>query len=215
MNLKLTKTHKKILFGILYLFQVSAIIGVSLGFQQWFISKTPLLLLLNLCFLTLCYPLTVKDLGVLVFLFTAGMAVEWIGVHYDFLFGTYYYGNNLGPKFNGVPWLIGCNWMVLVVTTSAIARRFFSKKWLIALAGAFLMVFLDFFIEPVAPKFDFWIWNDGHAPLRNFIAWFIIAAILQYVFISFKKKNSNLGISVHIYISQLIFFAYFYFFGNV
>lgn len=219
MKLKLKifpKLNNKVLFGILYLFQISAIIGISLGFKNWFISKTPLLLFLNILFLGVCYPLKIKDLGVLLFLFLAGMTVEWIGVHYDFLFGAYYYGANLGVKFQGVPWFIGCNWMVLVVVTSAMARQIFSKKWLIAFFGAFLMVFLDFFIEPVAPRFDFWIWKYGHAPLRNFIAWFFVAAILQYVFITYSKnRSSGIGISLHIYVSQLLFFMYFYFFYNV
>jgi len=216
-NLKhIAKKNKTILFGILYLFQISAIIGISIRFQEWFITKTPLLLLLNLVFLVLLYPLQLKNLGVLLFLFFAGMGVEWFGIRNDFLFGAYYYGNNLGPKVYGVPFLIGCNWLVLVVSTAAIARKFLKNKWLVASFGAFLMVFLDFFIEPYAPKFDFWIWEKGHAPLQNFIAWFIISCILQFVFIHFyKKKASNFGIALHIYISQLIFFAYFYFVGNV
>ena len=37
--------------GILWLFQFSAIVGIVLGFQDWFIEKTPLNLILDKKFL--------------------------------------------------------------------------------------------------------------------------------------------------------------------
>lgn len=196
--------------GIIWLFQVSGIIGISLGYEEWFITKTPLNLSIALVLLIWNYPLnTPRKLITAVVFFIAGMAAEWVGVHYDFLFGAYYYGNNLGIKLDGVPLIIGVNWAVLVLITGTIAHHVTQNLTLKIVAGASLMVFLDFFLEVSAPQFDFWHWGIGHAPLQNFVTWFLLAALLQWI-LHKRKIIGNLTFSIHLYLAQLIFFAYFY-----
>lgn len=201
-----------IIIILLYLFQISAIVGISLGYFNWFIEKTPLVLGLN--FLTLIYfteHLNIKFLSVGFLLFLGGMIIEWCGISFSFIFGEYFYGENLGYKLFGVPLLIGVNWMVLVVISNCISKRLVSNKIIVSLLGAFLMVFLDFFIEPNTERFDFWIWTEGEAPFRNFVMWFVFAFLLQLLF-SFSTKNKFSKSTVHIYLSQLLFFVYFYFY---
>lgn len=196
--------------GIVWLFQVSAIIGISLGHQEWFISKTPLNLIIAISLLAWNYPINTSSKALVAFsFFIAGMLAEWVGVHYDFLFGAYYYGNNLGIKLDGVPFIIGINWAVLTLITGTIADRFSKNLILKTIIGAFLMVFLDFFLEVSAPEFDFWHWGIGHAPLRNFITWFSLAAALQWI-LQKTKTIGNLTFSIHLYLAQLVFFIYFY-----
>ncbi len=119
--------NKKVMYlGIfmVWLFHVSAIIGMSVGDSEWFLSKTTINLLVALFFLILCYPiLSEKSIKVAGFVFMTGMVVEWIGVHNDWLFGSYYYGNNLGPKIYGVPLLIGVNWLTLLLQLSLIWKE--------------------------------------------------------------------------------------------
>ena len=206
--------NKKVMYlgiFIVWLFHVSAIIGMSVGDSEWFLSKTTINLLVALFFLILCYPiLSEKSIKVAGFVFMTGMVVEWIGVHNDGLFGSYYYGNNLGPKIYGVPLLIGVNWLTLTFITSAMVMKKLGNKWLEIAVASVLMLFLDFFIEVSAPPFDFWIWPEGEAPLRNFIAWFCIAFVLHYVV---QKANIkwNSVFSWQVYLAQLVFFMYFYF----
>lgn len=200
--------------GFLWLVHISAIIGISIGYLEFFIPKTPLNLILAFIMLVWIFPLhSTKNILLTLFFFTAGMLVEWIGVHYGFLFGEYYYGDNLGPKLDGVPWLIGVNWAVLVIITGVMANQMFQSRFKRILAGAGLMVFLDFFLEVSAPVFDFWVWENGVAPLQNFIAWFAIAALLHFVFQSFKMKGNSM-FSRHLYYCQLAFFAWFYFYNT-
>lgn len=196
--------------GIIWLFQVVGILGISLGFEDWFITKTPLNLSIALVLLIWNYPLnsTHKITMSLIF-FCVGMLAEWIGVHYDFLFGAYYYGNNLGLKIDGVPLIIGVNWAVLTLITGTIATHISNRPFLRIILGAALMVFLDFFLEVSAPQFDFWHWGVGHAPFRNFVTWFLLAALLQWL-LQRTKVIGNLTFSIHLYLAQLIFFAYFY-----
>ncbi len=208
-------THKKaVSIFLVWLFHLSAIIGITLGYTSWFVAKTPFNLLLAFTLLALNYPLnsTKKWLLTTVF-FAAGMLVEWTGVHYGFLFGEYYYGQNLGPKVDGVPWLIGINWAMLVLITGAIASKIARHILWQVVFGAALMVGLDFFIEVSAPVFDFWIWETGTAPFRNYVAWFAIAAILHFLYQRARLQGDVL-FSSHLYAAQFVFFAYFYIFNS-
>ncbi|MCG8321742.1 MAG: carotenoid biosynthesis protein [Cytophagales bacterium] len=195
---------------VIWLFQISGIIGIAMGYEAWFLGKTPLNLTIILVLFLLRYPIdNLKKVVVSACLFTIGMAVEWIGVHYDFLFGSYHYGDNLGPKLGGVPWLIGINWMVLTFVSASILSYFTNNKWLRIPGGSALMLLLDYFMEFSAPRFGFWFWEDGTAPLRNYIAWFGVALLLHLIYQNSKIKGNAL-FSVHVYLSQLVFFMFFY-----
>lgn len=203
---------EKISIFILWLFHVTAIIGVSIGYFDFFIPKTPLNLLIALSLLILNYKIdTLKKCSLMVLFFAVGIFVEWIGIHYNFLFGTYSYGVNLGWKLDGVPWLIGVNWALLVLITGTVANKIKAGFWLKVFFGAFLMVFLDFFMEFSAPIFDFWTFKNGIAPLQNYIAWFAIASGLHVIF---QRANifGNFKIAVHMYVCQLVFFGFFFFY---
>lgn len=194
----------------IWLFQISGIIGITLGYGSWFLSKTPINLTIIFVLMILKYPFdNSKKVVVATCLFTIGMVVEWIGVHFNFLFGSYHYGENLGPKLAGVPLLIGVNWMVLTFVSAGILGYFTNNKWLRILGGSALMLLLDYFMEMSAPNFGFWFWEHGSAPLRNYIAWFGVALLLNYIYQHFKLKG-NAVFSGHVYGSQLIFFIYFY-----
>lgn len=213
----LSENRKVMHLGIfmVWLFHVSGIIGMSLGYSDWFLPKTIVNLLAALLFLIICYPiLSSKSIKVAAIVFMTGMAVEWIGVHNDWLFGSYYYGENLGPKIYGVPLIIGVNWLTLTFITSAMVMKKLGNKWLEIIAASTLMIFIDFFIEVSAPPFDFWIWPEGEAPLRNFIAWFSIAFLLHYV-VQQASIKWNSVFAWHVYLAQLMFFIYFYFFPLV
>ncbi len=196
--------------GLVWLFHLSGIIGVLLGYEQWFLEKTPFNLLA--CFVMLLAVAPIRGLkhGAIVFFFVlAGIFVEWVGTTYGIPFGQYYYGNNLGIKLAGVPLLIGVNWAMLILITGSLATRMFSNKLARVLTGAALMVFLDLFIEPNASNFDFWHWANDIIPSSNYIAWFVIAAGLHWIFQLFIEKL-NFKFSLHLYLAQLVFFVSLY-----
>jgi uncharacterized membrane protein len=206
---------KQLSIVVIWLFQVSAIVGISLGHHDWFISKTPLNLIITAVLLTIHFPIdSFKRIIVALVIFTFSFLIEWIGVHFGFLFGVYECGKNLGLKIDGVPLLIGVNWAVLILCTTAIADRWVKPIFLKVLLGALLMVFMDFFIETSAPPFDFWIWASGAAPLRNYISWFIVSALL-HTFYHRTKMKGDFTFSCHLYAAQLLFFIYFYGFHRI
>jgi len=138
-----------------------------------------------------------------------GMLAEWIGVHYGILFGTYSYGANLGAKIDGVPLLIGINWALLTFITARIAQYLSKNNILQILLGATLMLLLDYFMEHSAPRFDFWEFKDGLAPLKNYITWFLVA-VLFHTLVKWIKITGDLRFSMHLYAAQLLFFVYFF-----
>ena len=191
----------------IWLFAISAIIGIYLGNLQWFITKTPLNLLLGATLLFINLPInTARKLSVWLLAFVIGMAVEIAGVQTGSIFGEYYYGENLGAKFMGVPYLIGVNWAVLAFLTVSISKQFSNKLWTSAIIGASLMVGLDFFLEPMARVFDFWHFANDQVPMQNYIAWFFISLFLQVV-IQKTTSIKKTSFSFHLFFSQVIFFG--------
>lgn len=196
--------------GVLWLFHISGIIGISLGHLDWFASRTSLNLIILGLILFLFFPVnSIKSWVVFIILAGLGIFIEYLGVNFGLFFGDYSYGENMGPKIEGVPWLIGLNWALLTFITGAIAN-YLSENWFFkALIGTFLMLFLDILMEHSAPVFDFWEFDVGYAPIDNYIAWGIVAFLFHLLYISLKIKG-NLMISLHMYFVQLVFFIYFY-----
>jgi putative membrane protein len=134
-----------------------------------------------------------------------GFFIEVIGVATGVIFGSYTYGGTLGLKWLNVPLLIGLNWLVLIYCTNVIASKLPFTWWVKALAGACLMVGLDFFIEPMAMQYDMWAWHENRVPFQNYVGWFVASLVLSALFqlFSFSKKNR---VAMFVYLIQLIFF---------
>ncbi len=196
---------------MIWLFHVSGVIGIYFGNQDWFITKSPLNLTVSLLIFIWLFPLkTKKQWSLFAIFFFIGMFSEWLGVNYGILFGDYTYGRNLGPKFDGVPFLIGTYWALLTFITAEVSKKIgFSKRLKIVVAAA-LMVGLDFLMEKNAPVFDFWEFK-GAVPIDNYLAWFGIGLLLQTILHKARTKG-NKAIAIHLYLAQLLFFAFFYLF---
>ncbi len=205
------KFKVQIAIAIVWLFHITALIGIQLGHLDWFIEKTPLNLSLCLFLFLLVYPINQMN-KIIAFgiFFIAGMFVECLGVNFGLLFGTYEYGSNFGPKLDGVPLLIGCYWALLTFITASILDYTKFKRWPKLILGACLMVIIDFFMEYSAPTFDFWTFEGNVAPLQNYITWFVIAILFHGVLRLLKIKGNQI-FSLNVYLAQLLFFMFFYF----
>lgn len=196
---------------VIWLFHISGILGIHFGNQEWFITKSPLNLLISLLLFIIVFPINnPKKWLLFITFFSVGMLAEWLGVNYGLLFGDYAYGENLGPKLDGVPFLIGTYWALLTFVTAQISVQLGFNGWLKIFTGASLMVGLDFLMEKSAPMFDFWEFN-GPVPLDNYIAWFVIGVLLHFI-LHKSKTQGNTKIAVHLFCAQVVFFGIFYFF---
>ena len=191
---------------IVWLFQVSAIVGVYLGHQDWFIEKTPLNLAIQVVLLFWVFPIKgSKNTGLFLLLIFIGMLAECVGVATGFPFGIYSYGDNLGPKVLGVPILIGFNWAVLAFISGAVVNRVSDSIWIKSILAGLFLILLDIPMELLAPSFDFWAFQN-EAPLENYVSWFLIGVTMQIIFQTFKVKG-NFTFSINLLLAQLVFFV--------
>jgi putative membrane protein len=111
----------------------------------------------------------------------AALLVETVGVRTGFPFGAYRYTGRFGPMLGLVPFAIPLAWHVVVTNALFLVRRFGpqvarSAQWLVT--GAICTAY-DFVLEPFATKTKhYWIWANGSPPLQNYLAWFVVSALL-------------------------------------
>ncbi len=218
-----TISRQQIATGIALAFHVSGCIAIGIFKSPLFISLTPLNLLvcaglilwtqekINLWFILFC-----------LLAFAIGFGAEWIGVNKGQLFGSYSYGKVLGPGWQGVPYLIGVQWFVVIYCTGvsmAMLHDFLIKKqgdgyepfpkfWLAASMvadSALLAMFFDWVLEPVAVSLGYWAWTDGDIPWFNYATWWGVSAVIMLFFHFFPFRKHNL-FAVHLLMIQFMFF---------
>lgn len=198
--------NAKISIGLLLLFHLVGAIGLSIpSTQPLFLKLTPFQLIWTAVLFfwnaDKNWSLWWSFLSIAIL----GFFIEVIGVATQAIFGHYGYGNVLGWSWMNVPLLIGLNWFILSVSCYGILKLT-SIHWLVqSIIAALLMVVIDFFIEPVAIKYDFWHWENQLVPAQNFIAWGIVALLMQCLLHYFKPKANNLFL-LSCYLIQLFFF---------
>lgn len=135
-----------------------------------------------------------------------GYGFEVLGVHTGFPFGHYAYGEVLGIKFLETPLLIGLNWFLVTYSVgSLLSFAPLSKIWKI-LIGCLGLVFLDYFLEPVAMKHTFWGWENQYVPLQNYLGWFGVSVLILTLFFfgNWKKQNK---VAATVFPMQVLFFV--------
>jgi len=195
-----------IAIGIVWLFHVSGIVGILYGDSQWFVGATPLNLVLSFVLLIVTSRKEPKVYWMAGIAFLVGMVAEAIGVNYGIIFGQYEYGDALGWKVAGVPWLIGVNWAILTICCAAIAANIAGHILSKIFLGIGLMLLLDAVIEPIAPLLDFWEFTGGTAPAQNYIGWFLTALPLHVFYHLFKIEIKG-TFTHHLFLLQIVFFT--------
>jgi putative membrane protein len=201
--------NKKILYSAIFLLIIHTvgIIGLTSSFKDLFLTLTPLNLLISVAFIYINQKEYNKSLLVAsILIYLMGFIVELIGVKTGLLFGKYSYGNTLGLKLFNIPLIIGVNWLMLVFSVGCILNSANLSFVVKSIIGAFMLVFLDFLIEPIAIKFDFWDWQNGIIPFKNYMAWFLFSFLFLMVFYKFQFNKNN-SIAKLLYFVQILFFG--------
>lgn len=128
------------------------------------------------------------------FVMLATIVIESLGVHYDFLFGSYDYEKDFGTKILGVPLTIGSAWLMVIVTSRVLAlgimKRmelpYLVKGLVYATISSIFAVIMDLAIDPVAYVVkQYWVWEGNSfyydIPLSNFSGWFILSFFIQFI----------------------------------
>jgi putative membrane protein len=203
-------------------FHLSGFIAIGLLKSQLFVQLTPLNLLVSAGLL--CWTQPKFTTGFWLFAtvaFTLGFFAEVVGVNTGLLFGNYSYGNVLGPKWMGVPYLIGLQWVVVTYCAGVAIAMLHDKlmpvsadgaaasaKWRMAsivIDGALLAVFFDWILEPVAVQLGYWSWAGNDIPLLNYASWMGVSMVILLFFYFFRFPRHNL-FAIHLFMIQVMFF---------
>ena len=206
------------------IFHSIGLIGILYFDREFFIRTTPLNLLLMFALLIYTRQTTSRSfIYFFVICFFSGILAELVGTKTGLLFGNYAYGTVLGPAIEGVPWIIGINWFIVMYCSGTAIHTLMNKlaagktgndlplsgklrTLALIIDGATLAVFFDWLMEPIAVKLGYWKWlGDGQIPFYNYLCWFVISALLLLLFskMNFYKNNK---FAVHLLGIQAMFF---------
>ncbi|MFK7787003.1 MAG: carotenoid biosynthesis protein [Crocinitomicaceae bacterium] len=193
----------QIIVGILIIFHAIGV-GIMLLYPEG--AKLSYLNLILAAFLLFISEKNyIRTAGTFLVIFIGGIVVEYIGVHTGLLFGNYEYGAALGPKIGDIPFVIGVNWFCIVVASSALLYSIKMNIVLKSILAGALCTGMDFIIEPVAIKLDFWDWENGIIPIWNYVCWFGFASFFSFVYFSLAKARNKPAQSL--YFIWVLFFS--------
>lgn len=203
---QLEQYRNQVLAFVLIIYSVG-IVGLSTpAYHDSFIDLTPL----NLCFtafIMLAYThRTAKVMLWSLMAFFIGFFVEVAGVQTGVIFGEYHYSDVLGLHLFDTPLLIGVNWLLLSYGAVKIVSHLKLNALLKSMVGALMLVGLDVLIEPVAIELNFWSWAGNSIPLQNYLAWGIVAFIIQAAYHFYVKESKNKIVS-GLFLIQILFFS--------
>ncbi len=189
-------------------FYVVGTIGFTIPFSRnFFIAITPFALLISTYLLALYHnKYNLKTLTAFILVYLAGFFVEVVGVNTGVIFGEYAYGSAMGLKIFDTPLLIGVNWLFLTYTAISISKQLKINSVLTIFFAPALMLVYDIVIEQLAAKMDMWYWHGNIIPLKNYIAWYLIAVCFAFIFKLFKVNTKNPLASI-LFICQFLFFS--------
>ena len=138
--------------------------------------------------------------------------IEGMGVLTGFPYGHFYYSDLLGIKILGlVPFAVPFAFLPLVLGTVTIVTQYLQKPWKIILLSAFLLVIIDFIIDPILVFLDIWIWiNPGFyygVPLSNFLGWFFTGLVVSTVLVISLKMEIKDVPEIPISVAISLFFT--------
>jgi bisanhydrobacterioruberin hydratase len=199
--------NSRVAIGILIILHIVGAVGFVIpSLTPLFKQLVPYHLLITLVILLAFHqPWKGKFILCALLIMLAGWFIEWVGVQTGKIFGQYHYGATLGYKVDGIPLMIGVNWLILLYCSFFLAEKITKIQWLKYILTAVFMVLMDVLIEPVAVRYDYWQWHTLHIPLQNYIAWGIVSFVMAIGLGSLKIKLQN-SVAMALYIIQMCFF---------
>lgn len=135
----------------------------------------------------------------------SGFFVEVAGVSTGKIFGHYTYGTTLGPKVFDTPLIIGVNWALLVFATASIAERLRINVLFKIIIASAMMLFYDIFLEITAGSLHMWYWQGDVVPMRNYVAWFMIA-FAMHALLKLTRVRIIFRSDIPVLVSQIAYF---------
>lgn len=156
----------------------------------------------------------IKRAGIaLILLALFAYIIESIGIITGFPYGSFTYKGTLGPQILGiVPVLLPFVWIPFVLSSFTIAKELKQRKWILIVTGTFVLLGMDFIIDPAAVALNYWSYNNGGfyygIPLSNFAGWVLSGTIAMIICNHFFPSTTERFPS-YIHLTTLIHFFFF------
>lgn len=164
---------------------------------QW-LSLSPLFILLCCFIVGMFHPrMDSRWVFYLGIVYVAALTLSAMGVTTGRIFGSFFFGQNLGFQLGDTPLVIGVFWLLLSYCSSATATWFtqrfsvLNKPIITALLASVIMLIVDLLLEPVASTIDFWYWKNRDVPFQNYTAWFVFAFAYNFLFQQLEVDANN------------------------
>jgi bisanhydrobacterioruberin hydratase len=203
------RQNKKLVILFFAIFYSVGFVGTVSSFtHDLFLRLFPLAIILSFFAILLFHDLKYdsRTISLLIIIALSGFLIEVAGISTHKIFGNYLYGETLGIKLFDTPLLIGINWVMLVFATGTVVESLrLSNLYKILLASG-IMVFYDLLMESVAPLLGMWSWEGGTIPVKNYIAWLVIAVIMHTCLKVFHVRPRS-SIALYLLTIQGLFFV--------
>jgi uncharacterized membrane protein len=116
-----------------------------------------------------------------------GLGTEALGVATGLPFGPYDYGDALGPKVAGVPWVIPLAWTWMAWPAWLAAGVPARARPVRALVAGVGLAAWDLFLDPQMVAERYWVWSGSFTglpgvpdvPVRNYLGWLLVAVVMM------------------------------------
>nr|WP_218860599.1 carotenoid biosynthesis protein [Petropleomorpha daqingensis] len=125
--------------------------------------------------------------GVLLLVGGTAVVVEAIGLATGFPYGEYRYGDVLGPRLLGVPFLVPLAWLMMAWPSWVLAARLAGRPAARVAVAAAVFAAWDVVLDPQMVQAGYWTWAHprpglpgiGTVPLTNLGGWLLAGALLM------------------------------------
>ena len=122
-----------------------------------------------------------------------GYVIEGFGVATGLPYGTFYYGDSLGPKLLGLaPYILPVSYVPLVIGAVAATGSRSVALW--TLKSALLLTLMDGVLDPGAVSLGFWVWPEGGpyygVPVSNYLGWMLSGALASTLLLAVGRWNT-------------------------
>jgi uncharacterized membrane protein len=139
--------------------------------------------------------------ALLVLVVAVAVAFEAVGLATGFPYGSYTYGEALGPTLLGVPLLVPLAWLMMAWPSWVVAARLTARRSARIALGAGVFAIWDVVLDPQMVQAGYWNWADptpglpgiDTVPLTNLAGWLLAGLVLMALIDGLVERTAEPG----------------------